>query len=133
MSSRAGIHAASLGSSDRLRRVVRLLCDGQPHSTLEITQACSVCAVNSIVSELRARTSLRISCRRVGDHFEYQLQMAARERAVLRVLLDGAEHSPGDLHGSAKPGVALDQLRHVHGVMVERHKRGARTFYRLGV
>jgi hypothetical protein len=48
------MNAANLKSSDRLRRVDKFLADRRPHSTMEIIQGASVCAVNSIISELRA-------------------------------------------------------------------------------
>ena len=48
------MHAASLDRSDRLRRVFALLADGREWSTRDLVRAADVCAVNSIVSELRA-------------------------------------------------------------------------------
>lgn len=48
------MHAASLDKSPRLKRVDALLADGREYSTREIIAACDVCAVNSIVAELRA-------------------------------------------------------------------------------
>ncbi len=47
------IHFARLENSARLKRVKRILDDGEPHSTREIIFVADVCAVNSIVSELR--------------------------------------------------------------------------------
>ena len=58
------MHAASLGRSPRLQRVHALLRDGSEHSTLEIISAARVCAVNSIVAELRAN-GLHILCRQI--------------------------------------------------------------------
>ena len=46
------IRAARL-SSPRLRRVLRLLSDGRPHSTRGIVRGAQVCAVNAIIAELR--------------------------------------------------------------------------------
>lgn len=66
------LHAARLQHSDRLRRVLRLLADGAPHSTLAIVQGAQVCAVNSIISELR-RNGLSIRCWRDGFRWYYQL------------------------------------------------------------
>ena len=40
--------------SARLRRVLDLLMDGQPHTTREIIYQADVCAVNTCVAELRA-------------------------------------------------------------------------------
>ena len=56
------MHAARLRRSGRLRRVHELLSDGLEHSTLEIVLEARVCAVNSIVAELRAN-GCAIECR----------------------------------------------------------------------
>ena len=62
------MHAARLGRSERLRRVHELLSDGLEHSTLEIVLEARVCAVNSIVAELRANGFV-IECRQErGSH-----------------------------------------------------------------
>ena len=50
---RATIHSARLETSERLQRVLEVLSDGKPHTTREIIMAADVCAVNTIVSELR--------------------------------------------------------------------------------
>lgn len=47
------MHAAKLKTSPRLQRVDQLLADGREYSTMEIINACQVCAVNSIIAELR--------------------------------------------------------------------------------
>ncbi len=54
---------AKLKTSPRLKRVAAFLSDGKEHSTMEIALSARVCAVNSIVSELRVN-GLEISCRR---------------------------------------------------------------------
>lgn len=64
------LKAANLATSARLQRVADLLADGREHTTLEIIQAAQVCAVNSIVAELRAN-GLTILCRRCGDVWVY--------------------------------------------------------------
>lgn len=56
------LRAGRLDRSPRLQRVRDLLLDGREYSTLEIVQGAHVCAVNSIVSELRAN-GLKIACR----------------------------------------------------------------------
>jgi len=56
------MHAASLDRSPRLQRVHDLLADGGEYSTLEICVQANVCAVNSIVAELRAN-GCAIRCR----------------------------------------------------------------------
>ena len=47
------MHAAKLEKSARLTRVYRLLSDGREYSTREIGDRAGVCAVSSIISELR--------------------------------------------------------------------------------
>ena len=49
------MHAAKLEKSPRLSRVYRLLSDGREYSTREIADRARVCAVSSIISELRDR------------------------------------------------------------------------------
>lgn len=67
------IHYARIENSDRLRRVLAVLSDGHPHSTLEIIQSAEVCAVNSAIAELRMN-GFRIECRQIGrERFEYTL------------------------------------------------------------
>ena len=56
------MHAASIDSSPRLQRVRDLLAEGGEYSTMEICVRANVCAVNSIVAELRAN-GCAISCR----------------------------------------------------------------------
>ena len=58
------MNAACLNRSARLQRVHGLLADGREYSTLEIVDAARVCAVNSIVSELRANGAA-IDCRQI--------------------------------------------------------------------
>lgn len=59
------MHAARIDKSPRLKRVLDLLSDGQEHSTLNISLSARVCAVNSIIAELRAN-GFRIDCRQVA-------------------------------------------------------------------
>lgn len=63
--------SARLSSSERLQRVDKFLSDRRPHTTREIAQAAQVCAVNSIISELRdnGRT---INCHRHKDRWYYR-------------------------------------------------------------
>ena len=60
------MHAGRFATCDRLKRVHALLADGGEHSTLEIGRAMGVCAVNSIVAELRANGAV-IDCRQAID------------------------------------------------------------------
>lgn len=55
--------AANIKTSERLQRVDNLLAGGREFSTLQIIAYCGVCAVNSIVAELRAN-GRDIRCRR---------------------------------------------------------------------
>ena len=48
------MHAARLDASPRLQRVLAVLADGREYSTLDLVREAQVCAVNSIVAELRA-------------------------------------------------------------------------------
>lgn len=72
--------SAKLKTSPRLQRVNQLLADGREYSTQEICALANVCAVNSIVSELRdnGRT---IHCRREGggdqSRWYYRMEQAA--------------------------------------------------------
>lgn len=68
------MHAASIEKSDRLRRVDALLADGLPHSTMEIIEDAHVCAVNSIIAELRAN-GRDIHCNRVDRVWFYQMEI----------------------------------------------------------
>lgn len=61
---------AHVATSPRLQRVAALLADGCERTTMEIVLGAQVCAVNSIVSELRAN-GIDILCRRVGDVWVY--------------------------------------------------------------
>lgn len=67
------MNAAKLARSERLQRVKAFLSDYRPHSTLEIVQKAKVCAVNSIVAELRANGEA-IQCDRRGDRWYYRMQ-----------------------------------------------------------
>ena len=69
------MHAARLDRSDRLRRVLDVLKDRKPHSTRTIAGEANVCAVNSIVAELRAN-GYKIECYRVGRLWYYRLEEA---------------------------------------------------------
>jgi len=53
MSRPGRMHAAAIDRSPRLQRVLDYLRGG-PRTTLEIVRGCGVCAVNSVIAELRA-------------------------------------------------------------------------------
>jgi hypothetical protein len=65
------MHAANM-KSDRLRRVRNFLKDKKPHSTLEIIKKAKVCAVSSIIAELRCN-GFKINCERKLDRWYYTL------------------------------------------------------------
>lgn len=69
---RARMHYARLASSPRQQRVLRVLSDGREHSTQAIVHQARVCAVNSIVSELR-RNGIPIACRQERRVWYYRL------------------------------------------------------------
>lgn len=69
------MNAANLVQSERLQRVKAFLSDLKPHSTLEIVRKARVCAVNSIVAELRAN-GVSIKCQRRADRWYYQMERA---------------------------------------------------------
>lgn len=57
------IHCAKI-TSPRLQRVIAHLKDGRWHTTRDILRAADVCAVNTVVSELRAN-GCDIKCKRL--------------------------------------------------------------------
>jgi hypothetical protein len=74
------MHAAKLENSPRLQRVLAFLRRRGPATTLEIAQACTVCAVNSIVDELRAN-GFTINCQALKGQrgvYQYELIEAAQ-------------------------------------------------------
>ena len=66
------MHAASIEKSERLGRVRDLLSQGGEFTTLDIIKQANVCAVNSIVAELR-QNGFDIDCQRRGDKWFYKL------------------------------------------------------------
>lgn len=67
------MHAAKLDKSKRLQRVYELLKDGRPMTTMQIVREANVCAVNSIISELR-RNGKIITCVQLNKGvYRYQL------------------------------------------------------------
>lgn len=67
------IHYAKIDESERLQRAHRLLCDGAWHSTRDIMRAADVCAVNTVITELRCN-GYDIVTRCVGrGRYEYQM------------------------------------------------------------
>lgn len=69
------MNSAKLNTSPRLDRVFNLLLSGQEYSTLDIIRLANVCAVNSIVSELRDN-GCKIHCVRRGNIWYYRMEEA---------------------------------------------------------
>ena len=66
---------ANIEKSDRLKRVADVLAKSGELSTLDIIKKANVCAVNSIVSELR-QNGYDITCQRRGEKWFYKLEKA---------------------------------------------------------
>jgi hypothetical protein len=66
------MHSAKIENSGRLQRVLKVLSDGKKHTTRDLIRKASVCAVNSIVAELRAN-GFAIDCERSGNKWSYWL------------------------------------------------------------
>lgn len=67
------MHSATLETSDRLKRVYDVLQAG-PATTMEIIQQAGVCAVNSIIAELRDN-GIQVKCDCLGKGiFQYRLE-----------------------------------------------------------
>ena len=67
------MNAANLDKSDRLQRVLKLLKKGGELTTLDIVMQAHVCAVNSVVAELRQH-GYNINCQRRGNKWFYRLK-----------------------------------------------------------
>lgn len=72
-------HAARLAHSPRLQRVLKVLEDGDEHSTLEIQNRAQVCSVSSCISELR-KNDAEITCvqRAEDDGLRWYYRMTRR-------------------------------------------------------
>ena len=68
------MNAANIENSNRLQRVLDLLKRGGEYTTLEIIQKAGVCAVNSIISELR-QNGYQINCERRADKWFYRMTL----------------------------------------------------------
>ena len=66
------MNAAQIDKSDRLQKVAKLLGRGGEYTTMEIIQKAGVCAVNSIISELR-QNGYDIRCERRADKWFYRM------------------------------------------------------------
>lgn len=67
-------HYAHINTSERLQRIMLVLKDGKPHTTLEIQNKARVCAVGAAMQEIKAG-GYRVECSRRKDRaFEYVLK-----------------------------------------------------------
>jgi hypothetical protein len=64
---------ANIEKSVRLQKVIKVLKDKNWHSTMDIIKRAEVCAVNSIITELRLN-GFDIKCKRDANKWLYQLQ-----------------------------------------------------------
>lgn len=69
------MHSANIETSSRLQSVLNVLRDGLPHSTRELIHASGMCAINSIISELRDN-GIGVKCEREGRIYRYRLERA---------------------------------------------------------
>lgn len=67
------MNSAKIGTSERLQRVAQLLSDGKEHSTRDIVVGADVCAVNSVIAELRDNGHIIVCSRRDGNFYYRQL------------------------------------------------------------
>lgn len=86
------MHAAKVEKSRRLQRVLELLRSRGPRgaTTREIRDVADVCAVNSIIAELRAN-GLHVDCEFVERH--------SNGSAIYRYTLVEAKPGQGELFG----------------------------------
>ena len=68
----SAMHAAKIKDSARLQRALAVLGDRKDHSTWDIVQKAHICAVNSVVAELRVN-HYNIKCWREDGVFYYRL------------------------------------------------------------
>lgn len=66
------MHYARLRTSKRLQRVLGLLSTGREYSTRDIIMQANVCAVNSIISEIR-KNGIAVSCRVSSGVYFYRI------------------------------------------------------------
>lgn len=77
------MHAARIEDSPRLQKVLEFLRRKGSATTLEIVRGCDVCAVNSIIAEIRANGFL-INCNAVkGQRGVYRYQLVETEQLSL--------------------------------------------------
>ncbi len=67
------MNAAPLTSS-RLQRVLKVLSDHCKHSTRDLIRKANVCAVNSIIGEIR-QNGITVNCERKGNRWYYWMEV----------------------------------------------------------
>lgn len=73
------MHHAKLAKSKRLQRVLKLLKRGGAYTTQDIIRKAHVCAVNSIISELRAnKKRILCKCEGRGETRVFRYMLAGR-------------------------------------------------------
>lgn len=70
------MNSATLSKSDRLQRVLKVLLDGNKHTTRDIIRKAHVCAVNSIIIEIRDNW-FKVMCECKANKWFYWLPKAA--------------------------------------------------------
>jgi len=79
----ARMHSAKLENSPRLQRVLSFLRRSRKPTTREIIAACDVCAVNSIIAELKDN-GFNIVCTAVkGEKGVYQYELIEADQLSL--------------------------------------------------
>jgi hypothetical protein len=98
--------SAHVETSPRLQRVLRLLRDGQEHSTRDIIVRANVCAVNSCIAELcDPKNGYDIECKRREDVWYYRLIQPRQAPSVVPVPGLPADR-PGGIQASARGRVS---------------------------
>ncbi len=76
---KTGSHFANAETSERLQHVLVVLGDGLEHTTYEILHQAQVCAVNSIIHELRKNGFDIPKAKRRADRYYYKLQKGTEQ------------------------------------------------------
>ena len=66
------MHFADISSSTRLQRILKVLQKGGKFTTRDLIRKSGQCAINSIVSEIRAN-GIAVECERVKNRWYYWL------------------------------------------------------------
>ena len=111
------MHAATM-DSPRLQRALAVLRDGRAHTTRDLVVEAHICAVNSVVAELRAN-GIDISCRQGVDVHGGRVwlyQLANREESPAGPgAAETATGSPGNPLPGGPPSPAGSELAIARG------------------